>query len=184
MFARSVVCIRRACRPSAALTSRFQISSSRSASVGCLAISNQRHFNDYRNWVGLSFDLGVGKRTMATANTIKLEPGQKAVFRREGITGEMVVKASELLQENHERHHVFFNRSGFHVRIFYCLNQHWPAFQLHIIERYTDIIEYRTISFTISLHSSRSLPPLPNSRRATMRMHPTSDHLFLFTMRT
>jgi hypothetical protein len=132
MFARSVVCIRRACRPSAALTSRFQISSSRSASVGCLAISNQRHFNDYRNWVGLSFDLGVGKRTMATANTIKLEPGQKAVFRREGITEEMAVKASELLQENHERHHVFFNRSGFHVRIFYCLNQHWPAFQSHI----------------------------------------------------
>jgi hypothetical protein len=31
---------------------------------------------------------------------------------------EMAVKASELLQENHERHHVFFNKSGFHVRFF------------------------------------------------------------------
>ena len=54
-------------------------------------------------------------RHMATASIVKLEAGQKPEFYVEGIGEESAEKASELLQKNHESHHIFFNRDGFHV---------------------------------------------------------------------
>jgi sulfur relay (sulfurtransferase) complex TusBCD TusD component (DsrE family) len=54
---------------------------------------------------------------MATAATIKLEASQKPEFYVEGIGEESAKLTSKLLQENHERHHVFFNQDGFHVSI-------------------------------------------------------------------
>lgn len=54
-------------------------------------------------------------RTMATSSKIHLSPDQKPTFYVPGITAETADSASELLQENHEKHHIFFNYAGFHV---------------------------------------------------------------------
>lgn len=56
-------------------------------------------------------------RNMATASTIKLLPSQAANFRLPNLSQESADKVSELLQINHEKHHIFFNQSGFHVSV-------------------------------------------------------------------
>jgi hypothetical protein len=45
---------------------------------------------------------------------------QQPVFYVEGISHEAAQKASELLQANHESHHIFFDKSGFHVCTYDC----------------------------------------------------------------
>lgn len=52
---------------------------------------------------------------MATASTIQLEASQKPAFYVPGISEESAETTSRLLQENHEKHHIFFNRDQFHV---------------------------------------------------------------------
>jgi hypothetical protein len=56
----------------------------------------------------------------ATASTVHLSvpAAQQPVFYVKGISHEAAQKASELLQANHESHHIFFNKSGFHVRTY------------------------------------------------------------------
>jgi len=54
------------------------------------------------------------KRTMGSASRVKLSLEACGEFHVPGITKESAVKATELLQENHERHHIFFNAEGFH----------------------------------------------------------------------
>lgn len=54
----------------------------------------------------------VTKRTMATASKVQLLRDQQPQFYREGILQESATTATELLQENHDKHHIFFNRSG------------------------------------------------------------------------
>ncbi|PVI00964.1 hypothetical protein DM02DRAFT_628097 [Periconia macrospinosa] len=59
---------------------------------------------------------------MATASTIKLEASQKPEgFFVEGISAESAETASRLLQENHEKHHIFFNQDKFHNHIVHHL---------------------------------------------------------------
>ena len=53
---------------------------------------------------------------MATASRIRLSLNTPGVFHVPDITEESAAKASEVLQENHENHHIFFNQSGFHSR--------------------------------------------------------------------
>lgn len=60
-------------------------------------------------------------RKMATATKIQLEPSQKVEFSVAGLSDESAKTASELLQENHEKHHIFFNQSGFHNHIVHHL---------------------------------------------------------------
>ena len=55
-------------------------------------------------------------RTIATSSKIQLSPSQQPVFYLPGISSETADLTSELLQENHEKHHIFFNLAGFHVR--------------------------------------------------------------------
>ena len=55
-------------------------------------------------------------RAMATGSKIHLEASQKPQFYVKGLKVESAEKASQLLQVNHEKHHIFFNQSGFHVR--------------------------------------------------------------------
>jgi hypothetical protein len=52
---------------------------------------------------------------MATPSKIVLSTAEKPEFWTENLNSDSAAKASELLQENHERHHVFFNDEGFHV---------------------------------------------------------------------
>jgi len=55
---------------------------------------------------------------MATPSKVKLSITEHpAAFFLPGLTVESANKASELLQENHEKHHIFFNKSGFHNHI-------------------------------------------------------------------
>jgi hypothetical protein len=52
---------------------------------------------------------------MATGSRVHLEASQKPQFYVKGITAESAERTSQLLQVNHEKHHIFFNQSGFHV---------------------------------------------------------------------
>jgi hypothetical protein len=55
---------------------------------------------------------------MATPYKIQLDLKQRPIFSVSGLTEEGARKASELLQKNHEEHHIFFNKDGFHVSSF------------------------------------------------------------------
>jgi hypothetical protein len=52
---------------------------------------------------------------MATPSKIVLSTSDKPEFWIKALNAESAAKASELLQENHEQHHIFFNDEGFHV---------------------------------------------------------------------
>ena len=52
---------------------------------------------------------------MATATKVCLSLNDRGVFHCPGIVPDSAKQASELLQENHEKHHIFFNDEGFHV---------------------------------------------------------------------
>lgn len=51
---------------------------------------------------------------MATASKVKLSTAECGEYHVPGITAESAAKASELLQENHDGHHIFFNKAGLH----------------------------------------------------------------------
>jgi len=52
---------------------------------------------------------------MATVTKVYLDTAHKPVFYTEQMNDLGAAKASELLQANHEKHDVFFNKSRFHV---------------------------------------------------------------------
>ncbi|OCL05481.1 hypothetical protein AOQ84DRAFT_390839 [Glonium stellatum] len=54
---------------------------------------------------------------MATSSKIKLSISQHPEYSVPGITSESADTASKLLQENHDQHHIFFNKSGLHNHI-------------------------------------------------------------------
>ncbi|KAF2124120.1 hypothetical protein P153DRAFT_302625 [Dothidotthia symphoricarpi CBS 119687] len=54
---------------------------------------------------------------MATFSKIHLSPSQQLVFYVPGINLETADAANKLLQENHDKHHIFFNYAGFHNHI-------------------------------------------------------------------
>lgn len=67
----------------------------------------------------LTRSIATQRIKMATPSKVKLSRTQNVgVFHMPGITDESAAKASELLQENHEIHHIFFNASGYHVGSF------------------------------------------------------------------
>jgi hypothetical protein len=53
----------------------------------------------------------------ASASKVYLDASQQPEFYVKGLTVESAEKTSELLQVNHEKHHIFFNNSGFHNHI-------------------------------------------------------------------
>jgi hypothetical protein len=56
-------------------------------------------------------------RAMATASKVQLSLGEWPEYYIKDIKQDSATKASDLLQENHEKHHIFFNNSGFHNHI-------------------------------------------------------------------
>lgn len=104
---------------------------------------------------------------MATASKVQLSLDACGVFHVPGVTKEAVAKASEVLQENHEIHHIFFNKEGFHSR--------WPM--LSSVSRCsTELFEVAFLASSWSLlfpiaHSliSEKLPRgLPERHRITL----------------
>ncbi|KAK3046290.1 hypothetical protein LTS18_013403 [Coniosporium uncinatum] len=62
---------------------------------------------------------------MATPSNVKLSTTQKPAFYLPNRTQDAADRASELLQENHEKHHIFFNKDGFHNHIAHHLLTLW-----------------------------------------------------------
>ena len=64
---------------------------------------------------------------MATASKVQLsaDVGDWPEYYRIGITEEQAKKASEVLQENHEQHHIFFSPAGFHNHIVHHVLAVW-----------------------------------------------------------
>ncbi|KAH6638900.1 hypothetical protein C7974DRAFT_373204 [Boeremia exigua] len=54
---------------------------------------------------------------MASASRVHLEASQTPQYHVKSLEAESARTTSELLQVNHEKHHIFFNRSGFHNHI-------------------------------------------------------------------
>lgn len=57
----------------------------------------------------------------ASASQVKLSSDHCGVFHLPSVTKESAAKASQVLQENHEIHHCFFNASGFHSKSAKCI---------------------------------------------------------------
>lgn len=60
---------------------------------------------------------------MATATKIHLSPSTDAGVCSSNATEEGARAASEVLQEDMELHHVFFNEKGFHSTLTLCLRR-------------------------------------------------------------
>jgi len=58
---------------------------------------------------------------MATSSTVKLVTSEAPSFYKSPLSQEFANKTSQLLQENHEKHHIFFNDGGFHNHIVHHL---------------------------------------------------------------
>jgi hypothetical protein len=58
---------------------------------------------------------------MASSNVIQLSSAHKPVFYSPKMNDSSAQKASELLQENHQTHHIFFNKQRFHNHIVHHL---------------------------------------------------------------
>ena len=110
----------------------------------------------------------LGQRNMATSSKIHLEASQQPEFFVKGIGADTADTASELLQQNHEKHHIFFNQSGFHVCIRFS-----QEFLIFFRENVTDLCA-RTTSFITSSLCSRSTPHPRSSKKDTMTMHRTN----------
>ena len=54
---------------------------------------------------------------MATASHIELDPASAGVYHAPDITAQAGKVGSQLLQENHDNYHMYFNPSGFHNHI-------------------------------------------------------------------
>ncbi|EXK26256.1 hypothetical protein FOMG_17158 [Fusarium oxysporum f. sp. melonis 26406] len=54
---------------------------------------------------------------MDISSKVRLSPSQQPVFYVPGISSEAADITSKLLQENHEKHHIFFNHAEFHNHI-------------------------------------------------------------------
>jgi hypothetical protein len=113
-----------------------------------------------------SFANQSASSTMATGSRVHLEASQQPQFYVKGLTAESAEKTSQLLQVNHEKHHIFFNRSGFHVS--------QAVSNLTIIKRLTHL--NRTILRITFLLSSPSMPRLPKFKKVMMSMCRINDH--------
>ena len=67
---------------------------------------------------------------MATPSKVQVSLQDPGVFHCPGITPETARKASEVLQENHEKHHIFYGQSGFHVCLLEVLSLESCSFLL------------------------------------------------------
>lgn len=49
-----------------------------------------------------------------SASQVELSLANLGVFHLPSVDSKAAAKASKVLQENHDSHHIFFNQSGFH----------------------------------------------------------------------
>ncbi|KAL8793120.1 MAG: hypothetical protein Q9195_004326 [Heterodermia aff. obscurata] len=87
---------------------------------------------------------------MATASRIQISLSTPGVFHVPGITEESTTKASEVLQENHDNHHIFFNKAGYHNHIVH-----------HVLTLYALGASPEQIQSHYDNHKSYQRPPQP-----------------------
>lgn len=104
-------------------------------------------------------------RTMATGSRVQFDASQKPQYYVKGLTAESAEKTSQLLQVNHEKHHIFFNQSGFHVRL-----------SSNSEEGLVTNRRLRTTSHITCALSMRSTQPQLRFSTATMPMSRISAH--------
>lgn len=63
-------------------------------------------------------------RAMATATNVQLSLEDCGEFHLPDITADSAAKGSEILQENHDSYHIFFNKAGYHSM--YPQGKHLP----------------------------------------------------------
>lgn len=87
---------------------------------------------------------------MATPNTIRLTINDTGVVNFKPQNQETAIRTSELLQENHEKHHIFFNKEGYHNHIVHhLLTLYGLGAPTSIIERgYADNANYQRPAIT------------------------------------
>jgi sulfur relay (sulfurtransferase) complex TusBCD TusD component (DsrE family) len=68
------------------------------------------------SYINLSVNI-CRKSTMATASHVKLTPSTAGIYHTPDITSQSAKVANELLQENHDKYHIFVNTDGFHNHI-------------------------------------------------------------------
>lgn len=114
--------------------------------------------------------------TSVSPNTVHLPVAVKAAFAVPKLKPESAQKTSELLQKNHDEHHIFFNKDGFHVR-----NPEPTSISSQISEdllgESVDHPDYandhdRITLLITSSHSTPSVLHLPSSRSATTTTMP------------
>ena len=49
-----------------------------------------------------------------SASYVDLSLNNPGVYHSSSVNNDAAIKASKVLQKNHENHHIFFNQSGFH----------------------------------------------------------------------
>ncbi|TVY45398.1 Oxidoreductase [Lachnellula subtilissima] len=82
---------------------------------------------------------------MASPSQVHLTVNDTGVVKNKSQTNEAAAKVSELLQENHDKHHIFFNESGFHNHIAHqLLSLYGVGAPASIIEqRYAENVSYQ-----------------------------------------
>jgi hypothetical protein len=93
------------------------------------------------------------RRKMATASKVELstDVGDWPQYYRSGITQEQSKKASEVLQQNHDKYHIFFHPDGLHNHIAHHILAIWA------LNASKDSIEK---SFTKNATSQRPQPDI------------------------
>jgi hypothetical protein len=136
----------------------FRIARTKAAHVPTILSSTSRaHLR--ANTTQTSIVFHPSSRNMATGSKVHLETSQQPQFYVKGLTAESAEKTSQLLQVNHEKHHIFFNKSGFHVR--------------HSLEVLGAIMSNEIDRTTLPITSSRSSPSTRRPRRSSKAMMPT-----------
>jgi hypothetical protein len=97
---------------------------------------------------------------MATPSTIKLSTTHHPQFQVSSLSEESAQKASELLQENHDSFHIFFNKSGFHNHIAH-----------HILTIYALGASPATLQRHYDANKTYQRPPAKLDERIVQEMH-------------
>lgn len=93
--------------------------------------------------------------TMATSSRVQLSLEDCGVYHVPGISAKSAARGSDLLQENHDHYHIFFNQSGFHSTSSHLVHLPWPDF--HVLGFHTaSCIQLKVTCF--GLHSSSASP--------------------------
>ncbi|EKG18788.1 hypothetical protein MPH_03954 [Macrophomina phaseolina MS6] len=108
------------------------------------------------------------RKTMATTTKIHLTTSEKPAFFVAPLREESAKKASELLQENHEKHHIYFNKEGFHNHIVHHLLTLYAlgATPAQIQDGYTQNAGYQRPPVALDPHLAQDL-----SNPATFAKH-------------